>query len=387
MITPGKIQALAEPVEDIYVHMTNELMANIAKHIKSPTWTNTARWEIQKLSELGQLTRENAAIINRYIKEIPKAVRETMTATRQAALGDIERQLSAAAQEGYLTPPLADSTERVFQELLAQAEDRFNLVNTQMLQSSLEGYTQAVSVAAEAMPQEALDILNRNAAALAMGTVTRTTAVRTAILDLSEKGLTGFIDRAGRHWSPEAYVNMVMRTTVHNAAIAGIRERMRDYGTDVFQISAHAGARPRCAPYQGWFCCWERSDGGEIELGDGRTVEYVSIHETSYGEAAGIFGVNCGHMPIPVVAGVSIPSAQDYIQDPATNARMYKESQEQRQLERDIRKAKRDLAMLGNLATKEDKQKLLDAQAEMRAFIARTGRTRRYDREQIIEAA
>lgn len=387
MITPGRIQGLAEPVEDIYVHMTNELMANIAKHIKSPTWTNTARWEIQKLSELGQLTRENAAIINRYIKEIPKAVRETMTATRQAALGDIERQLSAAAQEGYLTPPLADSTERVFQELLAQAEDRFNLVNTQMLQSSLEGYTQAVSVAAEAMPQEALDILNRNAAALAMGTVTRTTAVRTAILDLSEKGLTGFIDRAGRHWSPEAYVIMVMRTTVHNAAIAGIRERMRDYGTDVFQISAHAGARPRCAPYQGWFCCWERSDGGEIELGDGRTVEYVSIHETSYGEAAGIFGVNCGHMPIPVVAGVSIPSAQDYIQDPATNARMYKESQEQRQLERDIRKAKRDLAMLGNLATKEDKQKLLDAQAEMRAFIARTGRTRRYDREQIIEAA
>lgn len=387
MITPGRIQGLAEPVEDIYVHMTNELMANIAKHIKSPTWTNTARWEIQKLSELGQLTRENAAIINRYIKEIPKAVRDTMTATRQAALGDIERQLSAAAQDGYLTPPLADSTERVFQELLAQAEDRFNLVNTQMLQSSLEGYTQAVSVAAEAMPQEALDILNRNAAALAMGTVTRTTAVRTAILDLSEKGLTGFIDRAGRHWSPEAYVNMVMRTTVHNAAIAGIRERMRDYGTDVFQISAHAGARPRCAPYQGWFCCWERSDGGEIELGDGRTVEYVSIHETSYGEAAGIFGVNCGHMPIPVVAGVSIPSAQDYIQDPATNARMYKESQEQRQLERDIRKAKRDLAMLGNLATKEDKQKLLDAQAEMRAFIARTGRTRRYDREQIIQAA
>lgn len=40
--------------------------------------------------------------------------------------------------------------------------------------------------------------------------------------------------------------------------------------------------------------------------------------------------------------------------------------------------------MLGSLATDEDKQKLRNAQADMRQFIADTGRTRRYDREQIV---
>lgn len=39
--------------------------------------------------------------------------------------------------------------------------------------------------------------------------------------------------------------------------------------------------------------------------------------------------------------------------------------------------------MAGPLATKEMKDKVKEAQKEMRDFIDRTGRTRRYDREQI----
>ena len=78
MLTPQKIQDLADPIESIYIAMTNELLVNIGKHITSPTWTHTASWEIQKLSELGQLTAENAAIINKWIKAIPQEIRDTM---------------------------------------------------------------------------------------------------------------------------------------------------------------------------------------------------------------------------------------------------------------------------------------------------------------------
>lgn len=391
MIPPAEIQALAEPVEGIYIRISNDLLGNIARHIRAPTWTNTARWEVQKLSELGQLTAENAAIINRYIQQIPAEVRATMTAARQAALADVEKQLAAAAQAGYLTPPVHDSVPAALQALIAQADERLNLTNTQMLQSSLDRYVEAINAVdryqqGQPMPQEGLDILNTRAAALVLGTQVPTEAIRGAIRDLAEQDITGFIDKAGRHWTPEAYVNMVMRTTVHNTAITGIRERMKDYGTDVFQISAHAGARPLCAPYQGWYCSWG-SGAGEIELGNGEVVEYVDIDDTSYGEAAGIFGVNCGHYPIPVVAGYSIPSAQDNIQDPETNAREYKDSQIQRALEREIREAKRIVLALGPLATKEDKDRVKQAQADMRAFIERTGRTRRYEREQVEPTA
>ena len=93
--------------------------------------------------------------------------------------------------------------------------------------------------------------------------------------------------------------------------------------------------------------------------------------------------INCGHYPIPVIPGVSIPHGADNIQPEEENAKAYAESQEQREIERKIREAKRVVTMAGDTATKEDKAAVKEAQAEMREFIERTGRTRRYDREQI----
>ena len=93
--------------------------------------------------------------------------------------------------------------------------------------------------------------------------------------------------------------------------------------------------------------------------------------------------INCGHFPIVVIPGVSIPHGADFIRPPEQNDKAYAESQEQRRIERSIRAAKRDVEMLGDLATKEDRQKIKDLQAQMREFTERTGRGRRYDREQI----
>ena len=382
MLTPLKIQQLAEPIEGIYINLTNELLVNIGKHITSPTWTHTAAWEIQKLSELGQLTEENAAIINKWIKQIPEAMRETMEETRAAALDRLEAQLERAADSGYLTPPVADSTVQVFEDLARQASDRLNLVNTTMLESSLEQYQKAIELTADIMQraENTQAALNEAAASVASGVETRTVAMQRAIAKIAAEGLTGFYDRAGRSWTPEAYVNMDIRTTVHNAAIESVKSRMADYNTSVFQISSHAGARPLCYPYQGWFCSWDNTSG-EIELGDGSFVSYRPIKDTSYGEPAGIFGINCGHYPIPIIPGLTIPHGADNIQPKAENDKAYAESQEQRSLERKIRAAKRAVEM-GD--TSDDAmQAVKDAQAEMRQFIAATGRTRRYDRERL----
>jgi hypothetical protein len=396
LITPQRIQDLADPIEGVYIRMVNELLVNIGRHITKPTWTHTASWKIQKLSELGQLTAENAAIINKWIKRMPKEVRETMEATRAEALDRLEKQMEQAAQDGYITPAARDSTAQVLEDMAAQAIDRYNLVNTNMLNSSVEIYQQGILDVAQSVAEaeqrnrdllaraEATQgILNEAAASVASGTETRVQAVRRAIRRISDEGLTGFVDRAGRSWTPEAYVNMVTRTTVHNTAIQATRARMEDYNTQVFQVSSHAGARPLCYPYQGKFYSWDNT-AGEIELGNGQRVRYEPLSSTSYGQAAGLFGINCGHYPIPVIPGVSIPHGADAIQPEEENDRLYAESQEQRELERKIRAAKRTVTMAGDTATKEDKEAVKEAQAEMRAFIERTGRTRRYDREQIV---
>ena len=386
-MTPLQIQNLAEPVEQVYGRVVDDLLKNIVRHIENTNWTHTARWEIQKLSELGQLTQENAAIINRHIKQIPRMVREMMEETRQQTLSEIERTMERAARDGYVTPPARDSTMDGFADLLSQAEDRLNLTNTTMLQSSIDAYSEMVTdlfQRAEYIEraEATREILNVHSAAYIGRTETLVGAVHRTIEELNERGLTGFVDRAGHHWSVEAYVNMVIRTTASNTAIQTTQRRMSDYGVSVFQISAHPGARPLCEPYQGWFCTWSGAEG-EITLGNGETVEYVGIWDTSYGEPAGIFGINCGHHPIPMVAGYSIPRAQEDIQSAEENRRVYQQSQEQRALERAIRAAKREIYLQGDNATPADREALRAAQSAMRQFIEETGRVRRYDREQI----
>ena len=388
MITPARINDISNEIATIYAHISDELLVNIGKHITSPNWTHTASWEIQKLAELGQLTAENAAIINKWIKAIPPELRNAMEETRKAALDEIEKQMDAAAKNGYVTPPVTDSTVEIFRDMQNQAADRLNLVNTTMLQSSVDQYQRAITLTQQeydrlmAQQEATQRALNEGAGSVASGVETRRVAVRRAIGRISAEGLTGFVDRAGRHWTPEAYVNMDVRTTVHNTAIQATRARMNDFGTSVFQVSSHAGARPLCYPYQGKFYSWDNASG-TIELGDGSVVSYEPINSTSYGQPAGVFGVNCQHYPIPIIAGVTIPHGADNIQPEEEHDKACALSQEQRALERKIREAKRLVEMAGDSATPEDKQKVKDAQAQMREFIAKTGRTRRYDREQI----
>ena len=385
MITPEKLQELSDPIESIYEKCVNQLLINIGKHITSQMWTHTASWEIQKLSELGQLTKENAAIINKWAKQLTPAIRETMEATRRAALDKIEAQLEAAADAGYITPAMTDSTAAVFAEYFGQAAEKYNLVNQTMLDSSIGQFAKIVGMIGSEITQEqaeaAQDILNEAAATAITGVETRRQTVQRAIRQLSNEGLTGFVDRAGRTWSPEAYVNMVTRSTVHNTAVQATKNRMQDYGTQVFQYSSHAAARPLCYPCQGKFFSWDGSEG-DIELGNGKKVHYRPFSSVEgYNTPAGPFGINCKHEPIVVIPGVSNPSGAENIKPKEVNDKAYAESQQQRALERKIRKAKREVEMGDD--SEEAKQRVKDAQAEMRQFIAETGRTRRYDREQI----
>ena len=117
---------------------------------------------------------------------------------------------------------------------------------------------------------------------------------------------------------------------------------------------------------------------------DGNRVEIIPISATSYGEPAGLYGINCGHVP-PNVFTPGFTKIRGEVPDKAENDRRYAESQEQRGIERKIRYAKREIAMLeaAGLDATKAKEKLKRAQADMRAFINRTGRTRRSDREQI----
>lgn len=384
---------LSEPVEAAYMDAVDQLIINIAKHLGTGNAFRTASWEAMKLEELGKLSAENARIINEAVKKVPDEIRKALDEVSAAALETLETAIREAIAAGRIEEAATDTVQEMLQELAQQALDQANLVNTVMLDSAQSAYTAAVQNTVwwinQAMSTDqigaAQSVLNAAAAAVEIGTETRREALRKAISQMADNGIYGFVDRAGRHWSPEAYINMDIRTTVHNAAIQSVRNRQQDYGSDIFQVSTHAGARPLCYPYQGKFFSWG-NEGGTFTDGDGNRHSYKPISSTSYGKPAGLFGINCGHYPMPQIPGVTIPQDKKR-QDKEADDKEYQESQQQRALERSIRKAKRKQAAFAaaglDEAAADMAQTIKDRQAAMREFIGKTGRTRRYDRESI----
>lgn len=390
-VTPKEILAISETLESVYQRTTDELLINISKHFATETALRTRWWEIKKLSELGALTEESVRIIARNTGIAPAEIRKAFLAVAENACLDIDPQLANAAKQGLLQDPGTDTVtspaiQSMLQSYIRQSVDKCNLVNTTMLQSTQAAYRKAVAdtVMIDAQLSKAQDVLNSATGTLVAHTDTRQQAIRYAMNQMSDAGLTGFYDRAGRKWSPEAYVAMDIRTTAHNVAIDSIKTRQAEYGSDIFQVSAHAGARPLCYPYQNKFYSWGGS-GGTFPDGNGDLHTYEPVSSTSYGQAAGLFGINCGHHPRVVIPGMTIP--HDMPEQPkATNDQDYISSQQQRALERKIREAKRkeEIARASKDGdTEAASARVNGAQAQMRQFISQTGRQRRYDREQV----
>lgn len=391
-MTPKDFLEISEDIEAIYQRCVDELLINIATHFNINGWERTRYWEIKKLAEVGALTEESIAIIEKNTKLSKEELEEAFLQVAERACLDIDPELRDAAKEGLLqdpgtTPRTSVLMRDMLQAYVDQAYSTLNMTNQTMLESTRMAYLRGVTkVATEMQLEEAKLILEAESLEVTLGQETFPRAVRKAMNQMAAAGLTGFVDQRGRTWQPEGYAAMVIRTTSHNAAVQSIRTRQQEFGGgDVFQISSHTGARPLCAPYQGNVYSWGNSSG-VIHDGDGGEIPYEPIGSTSYGMPAGIFGINCGHHPIPLVDGYS------YLQDkpdqtPEENEKEYKESQKQRALERRVRAAKRDLEIAiatgDKEAAKEERKRVKKAQERVQAFVEKTGRVRRYDREQV----
>jgi hypothetical protein len=112
-------------------------------------------------------------------------------------------------------------------------------------------------------------------------------------------------------------------------------------------------------------------------------VQVWAQNETSYGEPAGLFGINCGHHPELFVPGATM--VPELRQDEEENAKAYALSQKQRALEREFRAARLDVAVAREQGDAEGLKKararLKDADARLDRFEAETGRRRRRERE------
>ena len=391
-MNPDLIDSLGWAMAQVYASVTDRLLINLARHFKlikeGETVPKSWEYQVQKLAEMGQVTRESAAIIAQSLDGADAALKTMLETAIRDGLKTTEPQLRKAAEkglllgQGFLPPELAPNQMQAFQAYYRQSADKLNLVNTVMLESTQAAYTGTISDIVTRI-NNTQQILNTASGEVITGVSSVNQAIRGGVRKMVDNGLTGFIDHGGHHWSPEAYVAMDTRTTVANTARAAVFERMESYADDLYVVSYHNGARPLCYPWQ--LKVISRSDWtGEVEDLDGNKIHVYAQSETSYGEPAGLFGINCKHYPSPFIPGVSTIHGEP--QDEEANEKAYAESQEQRRLERKLRQEKRDLEVLKAQDATDDeiaeqKRIVRNASNDLMNFCNETGRPRRRERE------
>jgi hypothetical protein len=375
---------------EVYGAVTDRILINLARHFKyvksTGQITGSFEYQARMLAQMGQVTKETTDIILKSMGGADEALRGVHEAAIMDALKNEEPALRRAANKGLLNNPIVPEVSanqlQAFQAYYKQSADKLNLVNTVMLESTQAAYTATVSDVVQRI-NRTQSILNTGAGEVVTGVSSWNTAMHDAVKKMVENGLTGFIDHGGHRWSPEAYVAMDIRTTMFNTARAAVWERADSYGADFYQVSSHNGARPLCYPWQGKVISRSGFAGMTEDL-DGNKIRVYPESETSKGQAAGLFGINCRHYPMTFIPGFSTLKGQP--QDPEENEKAYAESQEQRALERKLREEKRDLEVMKAQGASEEeikaqRAKVHNASADIDEFCDETGRARRRNRE------
>lgn len=383
-----KNQQAAETIDSVYIDLEAQLMQNIARHLRD--WNqpiDTDRWLLQKLGEIGKLNRENIKIIAKMSGISQTAAERMLNEMAEEAIQNMEPGFQYLARQGFAGEAIdyakSKNVKQTMKNLRQQAIDSLNLTNTTMRYKAQEAFLSLVQNTAD----EAIKIMNNNTSAVITGAESRQQALRKTIRQFNDAGITGFVDKRGRNWTPEAYVNMCMRTTGGNVANEVQTARCRDYGINLIAIDSHSGARPKCAKDQGKIFDLNNGSGYTEDL-NGKKIRYYPFNSSSYGEPDGLFGINCGHHKFPFIPGVNV---QRYFptEDLDANNRLYKQTQVQRSLERDVRKQKRECVLYDEIgdteAFDETAVKLKTKEAKLKNYVDQHDNLhRRKDREQVV---
>lgn len=391
-MTREQYDELSAPLVRVLLDMEDDILREIAAQLsRDGDISDTSKWRIRQLARAGRFDKRAAAIIAGYSEVEDGQAMDAVLTAAETEIGYLDNAVQAANAAGlseyFSDIPAEESALGAAKAFQKQAASDLNLVNTVMQYKAGSAYVNAVNAiyrdTAEGR-QGALDIMGKGAAKAVSGQMSLQEATRKTIRELAQKGIPAFVDKRGREWSPEAYVMMDMRSTLGNTARAAQNARCDEYNIQLIEVSSHMGARPLCAPYQGRIFSRDGSKGVTTD-GAGGKIYYTPLSETSYGQPAGLFGINCGHVQYPFVPGINFQRYFPYPKE--ENDRRYMQFQQQRAMERGIRAAKRECMMLQETGDTEGLQKaslrLRNQREKYRAYCKETGLKQHNDRTQV----
>jgi hypothetical protein len=185
--------------------------------------------------------------------------------------------------------------------------------------------------------------------------------------DLLQHGTTGFTDRSGRDWQLSSYVEMAVRTATIRALNEAHLQVMTAAGVTLFVVPTHVHTCPLCFIWQGKLLSLTPNPQADATIDEAR--------------AHGLWHPNCEHSLTAYHKGDKLPASREWSQD---DERMWKASQQQRELERRIRAQKRVLAASPAPEMRaEARKKIRDYRKQLKALTESSGLLRRPHREQI----
>jgi hypothetical protein len=327
MLEPKYLQNVGDDLEKLYQELATEILVDIAERIKlnQDAMTSTTEYLNNKLKQLG-LQQD---WINKRLAEILQTSEEEVNRImQQSAYKSIRDTFDRLEAGGYDTSGL-EFSDQIKKGTSALWGDIQNLTRT-TAQLASDTFMRYYDMA----------YLQVSSGAYSLDQATANT-----IDKLCREGLTKVSYPSGAQRSIEAAVRLAVRTAVNQNALACEKSVIDELGINLVQTSAHMGARPSHAAWQGKVFWVNYPEGN-----------YENFYEaTGYGTGAGLGGWNCRHSFTAYFPGIS----EDYNQPtkPYENDRLYKMEQKQRSYERSMRRWDRERrvkAAAGLDTTKED---------------------------------
>ncbi len=385
MLTPEYLQGMPEELMQLTQGLEQQLIEDISRRIaKAGQITDTAAYQMIRLKELGASTEYLEKLIADYLNISEQAVQRMVF---DAAKTDSEFYEAVYARAGRAYVPY--EYNEYLQQLAVAAVNQTcgELVNlTRSMGFAVRGADGRLTFKPAAKAYQAA--LDKAHMLVASGGMDYITAVRMAVGELAssglrfvdyESGVRNHADVAVRRAVLTGVSQMTGQIALHNAA---------ELGTDVVEVDAHAGARPDHAVWQGrWFSL------------SGKDKRYPLLSQaTGYGTVTGLKGANCRHDFYPVIPGIDEPAYTEEelrnIDPPPVTVdgktyTYYEAEQRQREIERAIRKTKRQIIAAQASGDEEQftaKSVLLRRQrTEYKEFSNKAGLIARNERNQVYE--
>lgn len=343
MLTPEQLAHCADDIINLYSQLEEEIVRDIARRIvKTGTMTDTGIWQAQHMQELGTL---HSDVLSSVAKYSDKTESELKKLFEDASIKATEYDNEIYRRNG-LNPKSLKVSDTQMQLLEA---------GYKKTQGNLSNLTLTTAVSSQTSFINACSLAELKASS---GAFTPQQAIADAIKQVAQDGAF-VIYPSGHRDRLDVAVRRNVMTGIGQTTGEICLANARELDCDLMEITAHAGARPSHASWQ-----------GQIVSLSGRKG-YLSLSDIGYGTGDGFKGWNCRHDWYPYFEGSSrMYSAKDIKELDVKNIEfpdgsmhtLYEAEQQQRAFERKIRQTKRTLnacdEAINNLSDKELLQKL-----------------------------